>query len=181
MARQTQTAPRGIPGDAPGYTSRKSMYGDYAVTGRTITINRPRSELYAYWRDFSNLPKFMESVEKVEWEGDVSVWTIQAPGGDVRIRAHITTEKQDEEIAWRSVQGSDIDTEGKVTFRDAPGGRGTEVEAIVAYIPPVGRLGALVAKLFQKEPRVQGRRELKRFKMLMETGEVTTSHNRQAA
>ena len=59
-----------------------------------------------------------------------------------------------------------------MTFRDAPGGRGTEVEAIIAYKPPAGELGRIIAKLFQHEPEIQGRRELRRFKMLMETGEV---------
>ncbi|MGR3321507.1 MAG: SRPBCC family protein, partial [Pseudooceanicola sp.] len=78
----------------------------------------------------------------------------------------------------RSGEGAEIDTEGKVMFRDAPGDRSTEVEAIVAYDPPAGEAGRLIAKLFQREPRVQGRREMKRFKMFMETGEVATARNR---
>jgi uncharacterized membrane protein len=79
------------------------------------------------------------------------------------------------------VEGSQIDTEGKVLFRDAPGDRGTEVEAIVAYKPPAGELGRWIAKLFQREPAVQGRRELKRLKMLLETGEIATAQNRKSS
>lgn len=171
---------RGTRDSAPGRTSRQRYYGDFAVVGRSVTINRPRHELYAFWRDFSNLPRFMSNVEKVEVQGDLTAWTISAPGGrNVRLRTRVVADREDEEIAWRSVEGSDVTTEGKVRFSDAPGGRGTVVEATVAYVPPGGEIGRLVATLFQKEPRLQGRREMKRFKMLMETGEVTTSRNRR--
>lgn len=170
---------------APGRTSRKGpWFGKYAVTGRSVTINRPRHELFTFWRDFQNLPKFMENVKSVEPTGEKSaVWTIAAPlGRKVEVETEIVEERPDELIAWRSVPGSDIDTEGRIRFSDAPGGRGTIVTAIVAYKPPAGELGRLIAKLFQREPEVQGRRELKRFKMLMETGEIATSDpQRQAA
>jgi uncharacterized membrane protein len=167
---------------APGRTSRRTYYGEYAVVGRTVTINRPRAELYAYWRDSANLPRFMSNVEKVTVDGDITTWDISAPGGgSVSVRTRIVSDRENEEIAWRSIEGSEIDTEGKVMFRDAPGNRGTEVEAVIAYIPPGGEAGRLIAKLFQREPRLQGRREMKRFKMLMETGEVATSSNRKSA
>lgn len=173
------------PGDsAPGRTARQRSFGRYAVTGRTVTINAPRADLYAYWRDFSNLPSFMENVHDVRVEGDVTHWTIRAPlGRKVVVRTRIVHEREGELIAWRSIEGSDIDTEGKVTFRDAPGGRGAQVEAIVAYVPPGGELGRWVAKAFQAEPAMQGRRELRRFKMLMEAGEIATnqSHKPEAA
>lgn len=172
----------GSPDSAPGRTSRQRRYGVYAVSGRSVTINRPRKEIYAFWRDVSNLASFMSNVKEVRAEGDVTHWTIAAPGGrSVKVRARIISNRENEEIAWRSVEGSDIDTEGKVMFRDAPGERGTEVEAVVAYVPPVGELGRLIAKAFQREPKVQGRHELKRLKMLMETGEIATSQNRKTA
>src|SRR3546814_20387603 len=79
-------------------------------------------------------------------------------------------ERENELVAWRSVKGSDIDTEGRVAFRDAPGGRGTLVEAIIPYKPPAGALGRAMATLFQKEPALPARREAKAFKMLMGTG-----------
>jgi uncharacterized membrane protein len=172
---------RAAPADsAPGRTSRDSRYGRYAVVGRTVTINKPRAELYAFWRDFRNLPDFMENIVSVDVSGDNSTWTIPGPLDRLyRIRTRIASDRENEQIAWRSVEGSDIDTEGKVMFRDAPGGRGTEVEAVIAYVPPAGEVGRWVAKLFQREPRLQGRRDMKRFKMLMETGEVTTSANRK--
>jgi len=178
--RSRQSVPPRYSDSAPGRTSRQDLYGDYAVSGRTVTINRPRAELYAFWRDFSNLPRFMHNVEAVREEGDLTVWTIRGPAGSrLTLRTRIVADREGEEIAWRSVEGSEIDTTGKVMFRDAPGGRGTEVEAVVAYVPPAGEVGRLVAKIFQREPRVQGRREMKRFKMLMETGEVATSANRK--
>lgn len=170
------------PDSAPGRTARQLRHGRFAVVGRTVTINKPRDELYRYWRDFANLPRFMENVRDVLVQGDLTRWTIAGPmGGDVTVETRIVDDREGELIAWRSSDDSSIETNGKVTFRDAPAGRGTEVEAIVAYVPPAGELGRWVAKLFQAEPSMQGRRELKRFKMLMETGEIATSSNRKTA
>lgn len=167
---------------APGRTARQSRFGDYAVTGRSVTINRPRQEIYEFWRDFGNLARFMESVESVHEAGDISVWTIAAPmGRSVEVRTRIVQDRPGEEIAWRATDDSQIDTEGKVMFRDAPGDRGTVVEAVVAYRPPMGELGRIVAKLFQAEPAIQARRDLKRLKMLLETGEIATNRNRNDA
>ncbi|MSU90277.1 cyclase [Rhodobacteraceae bacterium 2CG4] len=176
------TQDHGVRDSAPGRTSRQSFHGAYAVTGRSVTVNRPRAEIFAFWRDFANLARFMENVERVETRGEQSVWTISAPAGaTVTVRTRVVSERPDEEIAWQSTEDSDIDTRGKVLFRDAPGGRGTIVEAIVAYRPPGGQVGRLTAKLFQKEPAIQSRRDLKRLKMFLETGEVATSQNRKAA
>lgn len=164
---------------APGRTSSaRRRFGRFAVEGRTVTINRPREDLYLFWRDFGNLPRFMENIEAVEILADgVSRWTVAAPAGrTVTLVTEIVQDRPRELIAWRSTGESDIGTEGRVSFKDAPGGRGTEVEALIAYKPPLGELGRIAAKLFQKEPAVQARRELKRFKMLMETGEVADSH-----
>lgn len=171
---------RVFPGDAPPRTARR-WFGDYVVTGRTVTINKPRAELYAYWRNFENLATFMENIERVRTgKSGTTVWTISAPAGNkVSVETCVVEERPDELIAWRSTPKSEIDTEGRIVFRDAPAGRGTEVEAIIAYKPPAGELGRLVAKLFQREPSIQGRRELRRFKMLMETGEVATSQSRR--
>jgi uncharacterized membrane protein len=166
------------PDSAPGRASRKHRHGDYAVTGNTVTIHKPRAELYAFWRDFQNLA-FMENVEAVDVMGDRSAWTIAGPlGQSVRIETVVSEDRPDELIAWRSVEGSDVESRGRVAFRDAPADRGTEVEAIIAYKPPAGEVGRWIAKLFGREPQVQGRRELKRFKMLMETGEIATARNR---
>ncbi|WP_299307685.1 SRPBCC family protein [uncultured Croceicoccus sp.] len=169
------------PDSAPGWTQRRN-FGDYEVVGRTVTIRKPRTELFAFWREFQNLPQFMENVEKItpKGSGGRAVWTIKAPAGQsVDIETEIAREEQDTLIAWRSVEGSDIDTEGRVTFEDAPGERGTRVSLLIAYKAPGGKVGQAIAKLFMREPEVQARHDLKRFKMLMETGEVSTSARRK--
>ena len=120
----------------------------------------------------------MENLESIEDAGanDALMWNIKAPAGrTVSVTTEIDSEKQDEHIAWRSVEGSDIETSGEVRFEDAPGDRGTRVSLTMSYDPPGGALGQSIAKLFQREPQVQTRHDLKRFKMLMETGEIATS------
>lgn len=170
------------PDSAPGRAARQSRFDGYAVTGRTVTINRPRQEVFAFWREFTNLPRFMENVRDVKWTGnDTTVWSIEGPGGGtVDYEARLVEDRPGELIAWRTQPGADVEAEGKVRFRDAPGGRGTEVEAIIAYKPPAGELGRWIATIFQREPAIQGRRELKRLKMLMETGEVATARMKAA-
>ncbi|CAH0496061.1 hypothetical protein NVSP9465_01089 [Novosphingobium sp. CECT 9465] len=167
--------------DAPGFTARRS-FGAYDVVGRSVTIARPRGELFAFWRHFANLPQFMENVERIQPVGSDghNVWTMRAPAGQtVDIETVIAREEPGELIAWRSVDGSDIDTEGRVTFSDAPGSRGTRVSVRIAYKPPAGELGRVVAKLYGREPEIQARHDLRRFKMLMETGEIATSARRR--
>jgi uncharacterized membrane protein len=171
--------PHRRPDSAPGRTARQARFGRYAVTGRTVTINRPRAEVFAFWRDFANLQRFMSHVKAVETQGDLTRWTIAGPlGRDVRLETRIVDDREGEQIAWRSTEASQIDTEGKVMFRDAPGGRGTQVEAIISYVPPAGEIGRWVAKVLQAEPALQARRELKRLKMLMEAGEIATNATR---
>ncbi|MDX2155862.1 MAG: SRPBCC family protein [Hyphomicrobiaceae bacterium] len=166
---------------APDRTHSKPLRRDMTVVGRTVTINRPRSEVYTFWRDFSNLPKFMENIEKVAPTGPGrTVWNIRAPlGQTIEVESEVVEDKPNELIAWRSVPGSDITTQGRVSFRDAPGGRGTEVEAEIAYSAPLGEIGRLIALIFRREPAIQSRYELKRLKMLMETGEIATSRNQR--
>lgn len=170
------------PDDAPGRTAKKASFGGFAVVGRSVTINRPASEIYAFCRDFANLPRYMENVEAVEDKGDgTQEWTIRAPlSQSVRIVTRIVNEREGEQFAWRATEDSQIDGEGKITLKDAPGGRGTVVTSIVAYKPPGGAVGQAVAKLLQAEPSVQTRRDLKRLKMLLETGEVATNVNQRS-
>jgi uncharacterized membrane protein len=182
LAPSRATQPGHRADDAPGRTAKKARFGDYAVTGKTVTINKPRAEIYAFVRDFANVSRFMENVEAVADAGDRQTWTIRAPlGRTVEIRTRIVNEREGEFFAWRTTEDSQIEGEGKFLLRDAPGGRGTLVESIVAYKPPLGEVGRLVAKLFQAEPSVQSRRDLKRLKMLLETGEIATSQNRKEA
>ncbi len=169
--------------DSAPRIARRESHPRYALTGRTVTINRPRAEIYAFWRDPANL-SFMENIERVEKIGGDDGrlrWTIDAPGGQtVTLETETTEDRPNERIAWASVAGSQIEARGHVEFRDAPGDRGTEVSAVIEYVPSGGQLGQLVAKLFQREPNVQVRRDLKRLKMQLETGEIATSQMRKA-
>lgn len=176
-SRELRPSRSHAPDSAPGYAARQNRFGKYAVSGNTVTIDRPRPELFAYWRDLPNLARFMENVRDIQPTGErTAVWTINGPfGRTFELETEIVEERADEMIAWRSVEGSEIDAEGKVMFKDGPAGRGTVLEAIIAYHPPAGELGQWVAKAFGREPSIQGRRELRRFKMLMETGEIANA------
>lgn len=154
-----------------------------SLSGKSVTIRRPRREVYAAWRDFSRLAEFMDNVERVEAIDEKrSHWVVKAPGGSVvEWDARITEEEEGALIAWTSEEGADVPNSGRVTFRDAQADRGTIVTAELLYDPPAGAVGKLVAKLFQREPAIQARRELRRFKQLMETGEVATAARRRSA
>jgi uncharacterized membrane protein len=147
-----------------------------SLSGRAVTINRSRSELFAFWRDFSNLATFMENVERIDVLDDRrSHWVVKAPGGkSVEWNSVVTEEQPDQFIAWASEDGADVPNSGRIDFRDA-GARGTVVSATLLYDPPAGVIGKLIAKMFQREPAIQARRDLRRFKQLMETGEIATS------
>jgi uncharacterized membrane protein len=142
-----------------------------------VTVNRPRSEVYAFWRDFANFPSFMAHVESVEpREGGRSHWRATAPAGrTVEWDAEIVEERPDERISWQSLPGADVENGGSVRFVDAPGGRGTEIHVSMRYSPPGGALGATVAKLFGEEPQQQAKDDLRRAKQILETGEIVRS------
>jgi uncharacterized membrane protein len=164
--------------DAPDYTwRRKTGRYEEGMVGRTVTINKTREELYRAWRDFTKFPSFMENVERVEDLGERrSRWTIKAPlGSSVEIVTRITDDRPGEAIGWKSEPESQIATEGHVEFMDVAPGRGTGVRLTMRYTPPAGLPGRAIAKILQREPNVQARRDLRRFKMLMETGEVATN------
>jgi uncharacterized membrane protein len=157
--------------------SDDAAYEADELVGRTVTINRSRHELYAFWRDFGNLPRILENIESVtELDERRSHWVVRAPAGTtVEWDSVIVEDIQDELLSWQSDDGADVTNSGRIDFRDAPGGRGTLVTATIAYDPPAGAVGKLVAKLFQREPKIQARRDLRRFKQFMETGEIATS------
>lgn len=170
--------------ESTAFTDRDRVEGEHEASSvRAVLINRPRRELYDFWRDFRNLPTFMENVKSVEiMESGRSSWMIAGPAGaDFELVSEITEERPGEYIAWRSLDESDVDHEGWIEFRDNPFGRGTEVRVFISYDPPVGALGKVVARVMQREPRIQARRELRRFKQLMETGEIPTSKPAGAA
>jgi uncharacterized membrane protein len=147
-----------------------------SIVARAVTINRPIGELFAYFRDFTNLPTFMENVERIDViDQRRSHWVVKGPAGkSYKWTSAITDEAQDSFIAWASEDGADVPNSGRVDFRDA-GARGTVVTATILYDPPGGVVGKLIAKMFQREPAIQARRDLRRFKQLMETGEIATA------
>lgn len=145
-----------------------------SASARAVTINRPVGEVFAYFRDFANLPSFMDNVERIRVLDDArSAWEVKGPTGNYEWIARITEEVPDRLIAWTSEPGADVTNSGRVEFRDA-GPRGTVVTATILYTPPGGIIGKAIAKLFQREPAIQARRDLRRFKQLMETGEIAT-------
>lgn len=171
------------PDDAhPRFREDGDWNGRYAVAGKVILINRPRAEIYAFWRDLSNQPRFLDNVKRVSGGPDArrSTWTMAGlTGADVPVEVEITLDRENEYIEWASVEGSDFEMRGRVAFTDAPGDRGTYVELELEYVPPAGRLGRTVATVLRRSPQVEIRHGLKRLKMLMETGEIATSaHNR---
>ena len=161
--------------DAP-ITAARDVDTDRALLAESVTINRPAQELYDFWRDPTNLVQVMENIVSIEPLGpDRSRWTVKAPAGnEVSWESVVTKDVPGSEIYWQSAEGADISNSGHIEFRDA-GARGTVVRAVIAYDPPGGAVGKFIAKLFQREPRIQTRRDLHRFKQLMETGEIATS------
>ena len=148
-----------------------------------ITINRPRNEVFAFWRNLENLAEFMEHIESVRIEGDTerSHWVARGPGGRrLEWDAAIISDIQDKLIAWRSLEGSDVPNAGSVHFADAAGGRGTEVRVELQYNPPGGAIGALTAKIFGGEPSTQIRNDLKRLKTRLEAGVMPTTEGQPA-
>ena len=146
---------------------------------QAVTVNRPREEVYAYWRDLSNLPQFMRHLESVTVTGNAagserSHWVAKAPI-TVEWDAEITTERPGELIGWRSVESASVKNAGSVRFKDAPGGRGTEVRVYFEYQPVAGPAGLAAARLMKQVTLQQVRMDLGRFKAMMEAGEAPTT------
>lgn len=150
---------------------------------KSVNINRAPEELYRFWRNFENLPRFMNHLESVRETGPGrSHWTAKAPAGStVEWDAEIYNEKEGEMIAWRTLEGADVASAGSVHFEPAEGGRGTLVRVVLKYDPPGGKLGALVARLFGENPEQQITEDLGRFKQLMETGQVAAGEGQPSA
>lgn len=147
---------------------------------QTFTIyGRTPGELYAYWRRLENLPRIFRHLEAVtERDERHSHWVAKAPAGQqVEWDAEIINDVPGEIIAWRATRDARVPNAGSVNFREAPGGRGAEIKVNLEYEPPLGKLGVAVAKMFGEEPSVQVREDLRRYKQLMEAGEIPVSYN----
>lgn len=141
------------------------------------TVRRDPEELYACWRDFERFPRFMAHLQEVTSTGpDRSHWKARGPlGMNVEWDAEITDDVPGERISWRSLEGARVDNSGSVRFVEAPGDQGTEVHVEMRYDIPGGSVGALIAKLFGEEPALQIKDDLRRFKQIVETGEIARS------
>lgn len=184
---------RGITGHCHGYkalgldTARRDdpqkLFREIAEHGirveHAMLVNRTPEELYTYWRNFENLPAIMTHLESVRVLDDRhSHWVAKAPriaGGSVEWDAEVTRDEPNVVIGWRSLPGSDVDSVGQVRFVPAKGERGTELHVLMEYVPPAGRLGHWIAKLFGQSPQQQIGEDLRNFKRLMETGEIPTT------
>jgi uncharacterized membrane protein len=147
---------------------------------RSITVNRPQEEVYRFWRQLENLPRFMDHLESVTvLDEERSHWVAKAPAGTkVEWDASIQDEIENELIDWQSLPGSDVANAGSVHF--TPAGEGTEVRVVLSYDPPAGKVGAAVAKLLGEEPEQQVEEDLRRFKQVMEAVE-TPARSRKPA
>jgi uncharacterized membrane protein len=180
---------RGLSGNCPAYSGlgvdtadhERAAPEDYFSRGihveESLTINRTPWDLYQFWRNFDNLPRFMQHVKSVKVTDEKkSHWVVDGPAGkDVEWDAEIINDEPNALIAWRSLAGATVDNAGSIRFVPGPEKRGTEVRVVIDYIPPAGRVGKWVAALFGKNPASEIREDLRRFKRLMETGEVPTT------
>ena len=141
-----------------------------------VTVRAPRDDVYRFWHDFQNLPRFMAHVESVQVSDGRSHWKASAPAGrTVEWDAEVVEDRPGELLAGQSLPGARVPNSGVVSFRDAPGDRGTEIRLDMRYDPPGGTFGAAAAKLSGEEPKIQVNDDLRRFKQVMETGVVTAS------
>lgn len=144
---------------------------------KSVTVNRPVRDLYIYWRNFENLPKIMSHLERVEVsDGNHSHWVAKGPAGmNVEWDAEIINEVPNQVIGWRSLKDASIANAGSVQFNELSNGRGTEIKVTLEYVPPAGKVGQMVAKLFGKAPEQEIEADLRKFKALMETGEIPST------
>lgn len=166
---------------ALGTTGNGGRHADGGARHRTVraavTVRKPAEQVYRFWRDLENLPSFMHHLKSVTVEADGRTrWVANAPAGQsVQWDAQITDDEPGERIAWQSAPGSSIENGGSVEFKAAPGGRGTEVRVTMSYRLPGGALGKAVGTLFGESADQQINDDLRRFKQLLETGQVMRS------
>jgi uncharacterized membrane protein len=142
----------------------------------SIAIDKSPAELYAFWRDFTNLPLFMRNLESViQLDPSRSHWVAKGPAGArVEWDAEIYNEKENELIAWRSLENADVVNAGSVRFQAGPEGRGTFVRVTMNYNSPAGKLGASLAAILGAEPVQLIKEDLRRLKQIIEAGEIAT-------
>jgi uncharacterized membrane protein len=178
---------RGATGQCPLYkvagidtSSRRPRQAVSVPHGRgvkvesSVLINKSPEELYAYWRDLENLPRFMDNLVSVKSQGDQrSHWVVKTIGNaEISWDAEIVNDVPNDLIAWRTVENSDVDHAGSVRFE--PTGSATRVKVTMEYRPPAGKIGVGLAKLLGQEPQQMIESDLRCFKQLMESGQVVS-------
>jgi uncharacterized membrane protein len=163
----------------PGGRGAEDEIAEHGIhVEQSFLINRPAEELYRFWRNFENLPRFLTHIERIEVQGDRrSHWVARLSrmvGGHLEWDAEITADEPNSRLAWRSLPGSEIDTTGEVRFSKALGDRGTEMHVFMNFVPPFGAVAGMFPTLFNKATRRMMRTDLGRFKALMEVGEILT-------
>lgn len=162
-------------GHEKGTGSKKGVPYEQGIRiDQEVRIHRPAHELYQFWRNFENLPEFMDHLESVEMKGDkVSHWVVRGPGGyKVSWDAEIVNEVQDKLIGWRSLPGSQVASGGSVHF-DETGDGSTIVRVSLQYNPPAGNIGAMISKAMGEDPQQMIREDLMHFRELMENRTLT--------
>ena len=160
--------------------AKQHGWASAAKAPRSVSINAGRERVWEMLRAVEGWPSFMVNVTAATETGDQLDFTSVGARGPVKTRATIVEDVPNERFAWESVPGSDVPNAGSFELRDAPGGRGVEIHAKVAYEPAGGSLGRYAAKLTQREPGIELRRDLKRLKSLIEAGEVPTNARNRA-
>jgi uncharacterized membrane protein len=175
---------RGVSGNCPAYSAlgkTKGVSNTHAINIRTgLIVNKPKDEVYAFWRKLENLPLFMKHLATVtEIDSKHSHWEADIPGGIGRVKwnAEIVKEEEGYLIGWQSLPDSMINNAGKVTFREALGGQGTELEVVISYHPPAGELGAGIAKSLNPVLEKMVRQDIMNFKDYIETKHQSAATN----
>ncbi len=173
---------RGLSGNCPLYTAMglEGPQSKAIELRTTLTVNKPKEEVYRFWRKLENLPRFMEHLKMVkELDNRRSHWEAKIPGniGNIEWDAEITDEKPGELIAWQSLENATIYNSGHISFRESPDGTGTELMVRIIYQPPAGNAGAAAAQLLNPIFEKMVKADIKRFREVIETGEVSNAQN----
>ncbi len=157
--------------------AKAAGWSSAALASRSVTINADRAQVFSRFRDIASWPEWAVNVEAIDpAQGDGALkFTTLDPSGPIEWHGHVTEDRENEVLSIDSVADSAVPLKLRYEFRDAPGGRGTEIHGVIAYQPPGGSLGRYGAKVTQREPGIQMRRDLKRFKSLIETGEISVN------
>ncbi len=171
----SEALPEGT-GDDGSFTLGESSDGSVPLTA-VITVNKPIEEVYQFWKNPENFSRFMDQIESVRiTSGRRAHWKIKAPPGlGIEWDAEVVTDKPNEVISWESVDSSELENRGTVRFRPAAGNRGTEIELLMNFKPKGGALGQRIAKYFSIIPKTQMMNDLRRFKQIIELGEIVKS------